>query len=540
MKSVWLTGFVLLALCGEVHAAPSLTYFFPTGAQRGTTTEVTAAGAFDKWPVKVWVSGKGVAATAGKEKGKLSFVVAADAVPGMYWVRVYDETGASGLRPFAVGLLPEVLEKEPNDDPATAQVIDPPARVVNGRLAKAGEVDCYAVKLTKGQTLVASVDANQTFKSPMDAIVQVVTTDGFVLDQNNDVHGLDPQIAFTAPRDGTFVVRVFAFPSMPDSTIRFSGGDAYVYRLTLTTGGFADYAWPLAVAREGPASVALVGWNIPEAARMLTVPKVAPGEDAPLFHPAVANPITVAVEPHPCWDAATLTGKPTPLAPPFTISGQLSKTGPRDRFPLAVKKGVALNIRVAAPSLGFPLSPVIQISDATGKVVARAEPAGLTDDSELTFTPPSDGPFTLEVRDLLQANVPRQCYRLTVQKTEPDFALTVPVDRLACTPDKPTEVVVTVVRKNGLTADIAITAEDLPPGVIADAFTAGKDAKTVTFRLKADKPFEPRTIRLVGRTKGSPETTRITTAALPDLDTTTKDLWLGPSSAEAAPKKKRK
>src|SRR5437763_3466184 len=113
---------LLLPALGSA-APPTLTYLFPAGAQRGTTVEVTAAGTFERWPVGAWVSGGGVVAKAGKEKGKLSVTVAPDAVPGTYWVRLHDGQGASALRPFLVGTLPEVLEKEPNDDPKKPQAL---------------------------------------------------------------------------------------------------------------------------------------------------------------------------------------------------------------------------------------------------------------------------------------------------------------------------------------------------------------------------------------------------------------------------------
>ena len=62
--------------------------------------EVTAAGIFERWPVGAWVEGKGVEVKAAKRKGRLTVTVAHDAVPGTYWIRVFDEDGASALRPF--------------------------------------------------------------------------------------------------------------------------------------------------------------------------------------------------------------------------------------------------------------------------------------------------------------------------------------------------------------------------------------------------------------------------------------------------------
>src|SRR5947208_1383147 len=115
----------LFATSASVQAAaPTLTYLFPAGAQRGQTVVVTAGGSFDPWPVQAWADGKGIEIKATKDKGKLSVGVASDAVPGVYWLRLYNDQGASSPRPFFVGTLPEVLEQEPNDDPKKPQLLD--------------------------------------------------------------------------------------------------------------------------------------------------------------------------------------------------------------------------------------------------------------------------------------------------------------------------------------------------------------------------------------------------------------------------------
>src|SRR4051812_45990265 len=166
--------FVAIGLGSIASAAPpTVTYLYPAGGQRGTTVEVTAAGTFERWPVQVWAGDKSLTVTAGKDKGKLSVKLAADAVPGVHWLRLHEEQGASTLRPFIVGTLQDVAEKEPNDEPAKAQAVMLPA-VVNGRLDKPGDVDVFAVTLKKGDTLVASVDAHRSLKSPMDGVLQVL------------------------------------------------------------------------------------------------------------------------------------------------------------------------------------------------------------------------------------------------------------------------------------------------------------------------------------------------------------------------------
>src|SRR5215471_1979186 len=266
-----------VSICGYTSSAfaapPAITYLYPAGAQRGTTVEVTAAGTFDA-STKVWASGKGASVEATKTAGKFKVTVAKDAIPGVYWLRAYNDDGASTLRPFIVGTLPEVTEKEPNDDFKKPHILDGSC-VVNGKLEKSGDVDCFAVQLKKGQTLVASLEANHTLRSPMDGMLQILSADGFVLEENNDFHGLDPQIAYTAKKDGTYIARVYAFPSQPDSSIRYFGSEACVYRLTLTTGAFADFVLPLAVSQDAT-QVEVEGWNLTPESRKLTV---APGDN---------------------------------------------------------------------------------------------------------------------------------------------------------------------------------------------------------------------------------------------------------------------
>jgi hypothetical protein len=91
-------------LCGSASAAPpALTYLFPAGAQQGKTVEVIAGGTFARWPVQVWTDRKDVTIKAAKDKGKLSVTIAAESTPGICWVRLHDEQGASELRPFFIG-----------------------------------------------------------------------------------------------------------------------------------------------------------------------------------------------------------------------------------------------------------------------------------------------------------------------------------------------------------------------------------------------------------------------------------------------------
>jgi hypothetical protein len=457
-------------------APPKVTYLYPAGAQRGQAVVVTAGGDFPTWPVQVWLDRPGVSFAAEKDKGKFKVEVANDAAAGIYWMRMHNADGAAVMRPFVVGTLPEVMESETNDLPDKPQVLEP-RTVLNGKLGKTGDVDGYRVDLTRGQTLVAAIEANSRLGSPMDAVMQVCAlsdshgkTEAFVIAQNHDAVGLDPQIVFTAERDGAYLVRLFSFPATPDQSIRFAGGDDYIYRLTLTIDPYIDHALPLAVPRE-ESQVQLGGWNLGTITTAIVPPLSAEASvltppDEPqawIWRPEAAGAVLVPRVEHP-----TVTGV-SELTPPMTVSGRLAKVGQVDLYSLEAKKDKKLRFKVAAKALGYPTDAVLAVLDSAGKPVAEADDASRDDrDPILDFTPPADGRYMLALRDLANRGDFRLVYRLTAEPVEPDFSLTLAADSFVMEKGKPLEIAVNVNARDGLKEPIEIRAIGLPDGVTAE------------------------------------------------------------------------
>jgi Bacterial pre-peptidase C-terminal domain len=480
-------------------APPKLNNLFPAGCQRGQSVVVTATGDFSAWPVEVWSDRPGIVATAEKDKGKLKVDVAADAVPGVYWLRLYNNEGASVLKPFVVGTLAEVAESEPNDAPSKPQSVEPRV-VVSGKLGKSGDVDGYRVELRQGQTLVASLQANSVLGAPMDAVLQVCDlverpsaatqtqhVEAYVATQNHDAIGLDPQVAFTAPRDGAYLVRLFAFPATPDSSVRFAGGDDYIYRLTLTTGAFVDHALPLAVPRE-ESQVLLGGWNLAHSAAIIP-PLAAEAElltppDGPLTWAWRADAAGAAAVPRTEYPSLV---EPAEIPVPGVVSGRLQSPGETDAYTFTATKNQKLRIRVAAKALGYPTDAIVAVLDEAGKTLAEADDTGRDDrDPTLDFSPPADGTYKLLVRDLARRGEMRMVYRLTIEPVQPDFSLTLAADSFVLEKDKPLEVTVNVVLRDGLKEAIEIRAIGLPPGVTAEP---------VKFQPSGDSPMAENTGR---------------------------------------------
>ncbi len=523
---------VLTAPAFTLAKPPTLEYLYPAGASRGQTIVITVEGTFDSWPMDVHVDGMGVRVTSAEKKGELRVEVAPDAPVGRVWLRLHDAEGASRPRPFLVGTLPEALEIEPNDDPMKAQILEDANVVMNGRLEKRGDVDGYAVTLKRGQTLVAALDANGPLGSPMDGVVQVALPSGIVLEQADDSPGRDPRLIFRAPEDGTYVVRVFAFPAEPNSSIEFYGAPNCVYRLTLTTGGYLDYTCPLVVSRESPGPLEVVGWNIPEDRREFA--PVLP-EDGVSFlvvsAPGLAGSREVEVVGHAVVVDAAGGGEEPPLIPvPVSVTGRIDPDGDQDTFRFQARKGEGVTLRLWSRSLGFPLDATLKVLDSSGKTLVEQddpERRGSERDPLIRFDPPADGEYRVVVGDLNDAGGPRHVYRLDVAPRSPEARLRLKADRFTIEQGKPLEIAVTVERQDD-SEPIEVSIEGLPEHLEAAAVSSsgeGKMSKEVTLSVKAKGPGAwSGPIRVVGQARDGRKI--VATYAMEGIDAEGESVWL--------------
>lgn len=513
----------MLLFCATlVHAAaPTLTGLYPAGGQRGTTVEGFAIGSFDSWPVQFWTSSPLMTVTPGKDKSKLSIKLSKDIVPGTYWLRCYDAQGASGLRPFIVGTLPEVMEVETNDTQAKSQVASLPV-VINGKLNRNGDLDSYAVTLKKGDTLVASIESHHVLRSAADMVMQLTNASGTVIAQNHDYHGLDPQLNFTATETDTYYIRLFAFPANPDSSIRYSGGELYFYRLTLTTGPFIDHALPLAISAKEPTVVRLLGWNL--GSQTQTGMLQLEDERSVVYHSAAAGQAAGRIEKWPVLDASLPLQTPINSTVPFCMTASLTRQQPVFQTRVTLSKGRKYYLQALSQTLELETDPVLTVTDSTGKAVHKAEAASLHADVMTSYTPASDGLFTVAVRDLHGRFGWRHHVLLRVFPAEPAYSISVDADRFTLTAGKHLDIPVKVTAQDGWKEPVQISLVDLPSNVKWKVqSTTIKDAvTTVTLRLENTVPSNT-SFRVVGQSKGI---TKSATTTLADFGTMTKVLWL--------------
>lgn len=503
---------------------PTLKRLFPAGAGRGQTVDIAALGDAPKWPVKTWTDDPHIKWEAQADKGKFKVIVDAEARLGVHHVRFFDEDNAADALRYMIGPVEEQNEAEPNDDAGEAGNVTKLPIVINGILEKRGAVDTYAVELDADQTLVASLEANSNLRSPVDATVQILSSKGTVLAQNLDHIGLDPALEFVAPRKDKYLVRTFGFPETPDSTIGYAGGENFVYRLTLTSGGWIRTVKPLAFQRKEATKFQVDGVKLPQAELTEKLPDNFTGSTWPLFTAGLVHaPMLDVVDwPQSVEQVRPEKGQMPNLPIPSSMTGTLSQYNERDFYSIDAKKDVKLSIALTSRRMGFPMDGVLRVLDLSGKQVAREDDTAKEEDARLVFQPPADGNYVLEVTDAFMAGGPEWIYRIDVQPLQGDVGITVKTDHISGKLNEDIELAIAIERRNGFDRPLIIGLEGLDGKVTCEAIKAEKDAKEVKLKLKAAEAIQG-VIRIVARLEDDKLFVR---TAAPTSDPLLQDLWL--------------
>jgi hypothetical protein len=526
----------------------SVTHLVPSGAQRGKSVEVVLQGTLNGGDQRrSWASHPGLAVAFGKKDDRVTVTVKPDVAPGRYWLRFANSGAASSLLPFVVSGIAEVAEKEPNGRLEDAQKLGGPSQIVNGVLSESRDVDVFGVSMKSGQSLVVSMTAHTELGSPMDSLLQVVTSRGFVVAQDDDSLGLDPFVVFTARRDGTYYVRTFAFPVKTNSTIGLASGKDFVYRMMITTGAYVDFTMPAAISAKAPSKLEVRGWNLPQPAVPWTIEPGDGGVGGRFFRAGSANTVSlkrvehaVVVEVEPNGRA-----KPQAVVVPLTVSGRIAQDKDRDVYEFEASKGKALRLSVESRRLGFPLDPVLRVTDSKGKTLNETDSRSADKvDEAISWTPPSDGRFRVEVRDLFEHGGERFVYRLTIEPQPVTVTATVEKDVWTLVGEKPLEIKVTLSRIGGFDKAVRFELAECPEGVMVEPVTSepkGDSAKAITLKLtqKPGAKLGGGRLRIVGRVEGVAEAVALATAPIARLKDRTEHLWLVVKPAEKKKDKKK-
>lgn len=522
--------------CGSAIAElPTVSYIFPAGAQRGTTTKVHVGGHFLHGEASFAMHGSGVTAsprvteTATRwfegplvvkpasqaaenypRDHEAQVTIAADAQPGIATWRVWTSQGGTTARPFVIGHLPEVLEAE-MDGAALPQPVTLPV-TANGRIFPREDVDVWEFTAMAGQSISCEVHAAR-IASPLDSHLEVRGPDGQRIAENGDHFGTDSRLRFTAPETGVYQVRIW--------DAEFRGLQDFVYRLTITNGPYVDRVFPAGGKRGEIVSMKLFGQNVPADPVTVTLPTDRTGVQTvylPLANQPghlLTNAVTIdigetveAVE-----SAATREAEHTL---PVNLNGVISAAGEVDTWRIRAAQGQPIDFELMSLKLGSPLDAVLNILDASGKSLAQS---GSTLDNPLeakgTFAVPADGVYQVTIRDVSPNRGGESfLYRLRLAVVAPDYRLRVATDALSLPRGGEVKTKVNVERIGGFAGEIELQIPNLPAGVTLANNKIAANANEVEISLKADAKAKIQAIplRLEGVAKiGETPATRVAT-----------------------------
>jgi hypothetical protein len=450
----------------------------------------------------------------------------ADTPPGTYEVRVVGRFGISGARLFSVQRgLTEVAEKEPNDEPATAQVV-PMNCAINASSDNNGD-DFYRFPAKKGERVTIDCFAYR-LDSQMAAMLTLSTAAGKDLMQSKPYyHRTDPFLDFVAPADGDYVVRVH------DMTFR--GG--LPYRLVISNLPHIEQVFPMAIVPGAQTELTLFGRNLPGS-------KLSPWQthDDPLeqlaFYPAAhaarptsfefarhmpspslnargmqvwplanaLNPITLAFADAPI----TLDKEPNdtaetaqPITLPTVICGRFDKPGDADWYSFNAKKGDAFAVDLLCERLELPGDPYVIVFDSKGNEIATFDDHGINFNAlaQANRDPlgilkiPADGQYKLFVQERYRNGGARYQYVLKITNVVPDFYPVVFHE----TPNEPSSPCVhqggsafseICLNRRNYAGPVVIEAEGLPAGVTCQPVHVSPQGQfaNVVFTAAADAP----------------------------------------------------
>ena len=138
----------------------------------------------------------------------------------------------SNARPFGVDVLPEAMEVEPNNLPFQAQSVEG-SLVVNGRVERSGDADCFRFEGRAGEVLSVEVLARR-LDSPLDARLVLLDPEEHILAVSDDevdresgliTHHADALLRQELPETGTYIIRL--------DDLQGKGGHEYAYRLRI-------------------------------------------------------------------------------------------------------------------------------------------------------------------------------------------------------------------------------------------------------------------------------------------------------------------
>jgi hypothetical protein len=481
--------------------APRLMTTMPMGGQAGTTFEVTITGQHFEDVDELMFSHPGITAVPKTDDNglpvanKYMVTIAADCPPGIHEARAMTRLGISSSRVFNVSTLPEAIQSGPNTSLDKAMTLQLNS-ICNATMTRQA-VDYYTFEATKDQRIVVDC-ATRGIDSKLNAVLIVADSAGNDLKVERRGGAID----FTAPEDGTYVVKVHG--------LTFDGGPYYFYRLALLEAD-ADQTVPRLPSTETVSSFSWPPAGLTDAEYL------------------------AEVEPNNQSDSVQK------ITLPCNIKGSFFPAADVDTFEFEAKKGEVWWVEVVSERFGLQTDPSIVVQHVTGEGADQkqtdlveltdiASPVKISSNGYSYDGPPynagssdilgkieikEDGIHRLQISDLFGGtrNDPGNVYQMIIRRPAPDFAIVGWAlhmnlrngDRNALSKPfslrggttMPIEVI--VIRRDGFNDEINLAMDNLPEGVTATGLTIPKGQSRGIMLLTA-APDAPRGLTIASFT----------------------------------------
>lgn len=502
---VLLIGVVCAA--SAAHAStPQLNRILPRGGQRGTELDVIFGGQRLKDAQEVIFYDKGIEATKLEvtklEQVNVHFKIAQDCRLGEHRMRLRCTSGISELRTFWVGPFPttQASTSPPNTTWETPQTL--PMNITVAGVINNEQVHYFRIDAKKGQRISAEVEGMRLGGTMFDPYMSIVDLARFELATCDDTALLkqDPFISLIAPKDGPFIVEV--------RESAFGGSGDSHYRLHVGTFPRPKIVYPLGGKVGETITVQFIGDPAGVITQQVKLPD-QPEAEFPLYAmqnneiPPSPNPFRVSPFPNVMQEGDNhdmAKALDTKLELPLAVNGIIKEPKQQDFYKFKAHKGQPVELTVWARRLGSPLDSVITVWNEKGQYLANNDDAG-NPDSNLRFTPPSDGDYVVGIRDHLSAGGADYAYRIEMTNPQPSVVISLPNVGINGQPSQELQTIVvprgnryaTLMRnvRNGANGDLTIASDKLPDGLnmIAEPFHTQTDVTPVVFEAATDAPI---------------------------------------------------
>ena len=439
---IFLSIFFLTVNCADAQVVPALSTLSPQGAQQGQNVEVRLTGKNLDTATAVWFSGSGITAEIRQEtqqaavlfngggvSGRIptdvklvaSLTIAPDAPLGVQQIRIVTPYGVSNAQNFVIGNLPEVHENEATEKAEMSNALELPV-TVNGVIASIDDEDTFSFNLKKNARLICEVMA-QRVGSPLDSYLVLRDPNGTEVANSGQGSGLDSLLDYTTLEAGKYTLYI--------RDIRYKGGGAFRYRLSIGELPYLETIFPLGGQRGTDNTIAVTGANLETVnAIQVSIDTETPTGQQTL---RVKTPSGLTSNPHP-FSIGSLAemaesepndsaDKANTANTPITINGKIDKPGDVDRFSFEIKTPQFLVFEVEALRLSSQLDALLTLYRAENdQVLAVNDDASGTDARiEQNFT--QAGKYAIAIRDLNNQGGSAYAYRLNIRPLKPDFTL---------------------------------------------------------------------------------------------------------------------